>query len=176
MSEREWLLERAAGVSEDLKKSSAGQDIIASEIISSLVALTRGAIRLGVAAVLWRDGQVLMGLRKGSHGAGTWSFPGGHVDEGEGPLQAIAREVLEETGHNAFELTPATFTHDVFTVEDRRYVTLYFAGMWDHTRTPRVCEPEKCAEWRWVTPGEWPGELFLPIKNLLVVQRLPRWP
>src|SRR5215210_7765889 len=33
------------------------------------------------------------------------SFPGGHVDEGEDPAEAAARELLEETGYRAGTMT-----------------------------------------------------------------------
>ena len=58
----------------------------------------RAQARVGVAVIVRRKGHVLMGLRKGSHGAGTWSFPGGHLETGETVTMCAARELLEETG------------------------------------------------------------------------------
>ena len=37
--------------------------------------------RVGVGVMIQNEkGEVLLGLRQGSHGAGEWSFPGGHLD------------------------------------------------------------------------------------------------
>lgn len=33
--------------------------------------------RIGVGVLIFRDGKLLLGKRKGSHGAGHWSAPGG---------------------------------------------------------------------------------------------------
>lgn len=58
-------------------------------------------VHVGVAAVVVRDASLLMVKRGGvdsSHGQGTWSAPGGWVDDGENPTDAVAREVMEETG------------------------------------------------------------------------------
>ena len=124
--------------------------------------------QIGVAAVLWRDGLFLMHERKGSHGAGTWSFPGGHMDPEEGPRDTASRETREESGLVVAPETfrPVTFTIDVFKVEDKRYLTLYLEADC-LTGAPQIVEPAKCAEWRWVKPGQWPGELFLPIRNFI---------
>ncbi|WP_413777060.1 NUDIX domain-containing protein, partial [Streptococcus pneumoniae] len=43
-----------------------------------------GPPKVGVAIIARRpDGCILMGRRKGSHGAGTHSVPGGHLEPGE---------------------------------------------------------------------------------------------
>lgn len=52
-----------------------------------------------VAAILERDGSVLIGRRQ-PHQAHPlqWEFPGGKVEPGESPAQALARELEEELG------------------------------------------------------------------------------
>ncbi|MCC6005819.1 MAG: NUDIX domain-containing protein [Thermofilum sp.] len=45
-----------------------------------------------------RDGRVLLLRRRFSPARGGWWFPGGRVRWGEGFLDALRREVLEETG------------------------------------------------------------------------------
>lgn len=51
-----------------------------------------------VCGVIENDlGEVLACLRPdGKHLGGFWEFPGGKVDPGESPRQALARELLEE--------------------------------------------------------------------------------
>jgi 8-oxo-dGTP diphosphatase len=52
-----------------------------------------------VAAIIERDGKILIGRRKAeqSHPL-QWEFPGGKVEPGETPAQALARELEEELG------------------------------------------------------------------------------
>lgn len=44
------------------------------------------------------QGRLLMVQRGHEPAAGTWSVPGGRVEAGESDAEAVAREVLEETG------------------------------------------------------------------------------
>ena len=52
----------------------------------------------GAQALVERDGRVLLGRRRFDPSAGLWDLPGGFVDEHEHPLDALDRELLEETG------------------------------------------------------------------------------
>lgn len=44
------------------------------------------------------EGRLLLIKRGHEPGAGLWSLPGGRIEPGESDQQAVAREVLEETG------------------------------------------------------------------------------
>lgn len=140
---------------------------------------TERIVRVGVAAILRRRVmyaqtgtraiKILMGKRKGSHGAGKWSFPGGHQEWGETVAKCASRETEEETGfvipEDAFY--KLTFTNDVFSPsEDKHYITLYMAAECP-LGEPRLMEPAKCEEWRWWAEPPPEDELFLPIVNLL---------
>lgn len=51
-----------------------------------------------VAAVIIKDGKTLMVKRAREPYRNTWMFPAGFIDYGEHPLDALRREVKEETG------------------------------------------------------------------------------
>jgi len=52
-----------------------------------------------VAAILTRDGKILVGQRTAAQSHPLqWEFPGGKVEPGESPEQALARELDEELG------------------------------------------------------------------------------
>jgi guanylate kinase len=52
-------------------------------------------------AIIFRnnDSEILLVERKKGERAGWWFLPGGHVEFGEYPHEAVTREVLEETGY-----------------------------------------------------------------------------
>ena len=53
---------------------------------------------VGVGAVIWRGRQVLLIRRGKPPRVGQWSLPGGGQQLGETLLEAVAREIREETG------------------------------------------------------------------------------
>lgn len=52
----------------------------------------------GAQALVERDGRVLLARRALEPRKGLWDFPGGFLDEHEHPLEALHRELREETG------------------------------------------------------------------------------
>jgi len=121
---------------------------------------------IGVAVIVIRQGRVLLGKRKNSHGAGTWQFPGGHLEYGESIEACARRELKEETGLSIEKLQMGPFTNDFFEKERKHYVTLFVIA--DQTRgDARVMEPDKCERWDWFPWSQLPHPRFLPIVNLL---------
>lgn len=57
---------------------------------------TRYTHRPGAYAILPRDGKLLLTYQSAPHR--EFQLPGGGIDPGENPLQALHREVFEETG------------------------------------------------------------------------------
>ncbi len=60
---------------------------------------------LSAAVVLWRGGELLVMKRAAGFSSGGWFLPGGHLQRGERPADACARELREETG---IEVDPAS--------------------------------------------------------------------
>ena len=54
--------------------------------------------KTGVGILIIKDNKVLSHKRAGSHGAGEYAFPGGHLEYMETVEQGAKREVMEETG------------------------------------------------------------------------------
>ncbi|KAH7156710.1 NUDIX hydrolase domain-like protein [Dactylonectria macrodidyma] len=140
--------------------------------------------RVGVAALIYGpDGKFVTGKRKGSHGAGTWQLPGGHLEYGESVLTCAEREALEETGLQVRGIKVVAVTNDVFEEAGKHYVTLFVrCEMADQAAEPEVLEPNKCEGWYWKTwddlkqmlaalqqgESESQGDaLFLPLVHLL---------
>lgn len=113
--------------------------------------------------------EVLLLKRTGAHGAGTWSVPGGWIEYGEAPRMAAARELGEEVGLRVRPefLDQVGVTSDLFKEEGKHCLTVWFAAFVGDVE-PRICEPDKATELRWVDHrGPLPEPLFLPLQNYL---------
>lgn len=126
-------------------------------------------IRVGVGAYIFnKNREVLLGLRKSSHGNGLWCPPGGHMEFGETNEQAVIREVKEETG---LEISPQDIilrgiTNDFYQESRKHYITLHFF-VTGFLGTPQVMEPDKCACWQWFNINNLPKNLLLSNQNFI---------
>ncbi|MFE4535376.1 NUDIX hydrolase [Streptomyces scopuliridis] len=59
------------------------------------------SFRLAAYAVCIEDGRVLIARHVSPNGESNWTLPGGGVEQGEDPYDAVIREVAEETGCDA---------------------------------------------------------------------------
>lgn len=51
-------------------------------------------------ALIIQENKVLMVKQYTKRGAIVWTFPGGHIEENESPIEACLREVKEETNYD----------------------------------------------------------------------------
>ena len=69
---------------------------------SSTVRPNGPALRCVAAALIVRGGEVVIGQRRSDQPmASQWEFPGGKIEPGESPEEALARELEEELGIHA---------------------------------------------------------------------------
>lgn len=128
-------------------------------------------VRVGVACFVFNEaGDFLVMKRKGSHGAGTWGLPGGHIEFGEKVTECASREVREETGIYlpASYYSYTSISEAVFADEQKHYITVIcFCDCLVDAADVRIVEPEKCSEIRWVKRSTLPSPLFPPLAEYL---------
>lgn len=122
--------------------------------------------RVGVGVIIKKEGKVLLGKRKGSHGEDCWSFPGGHLEFGENHFDCALREIEEEVGIKVKNIKEFDFTNDFFEKENKHYITIFISADYENGEV-ELKEPNKCEGWEWFDADVLPEPLFLPIQNLL---------
>jgi 8-oxo-dGTP diphosphatase len=116
---------------------------------------------LVAAAIVVEEGRVLVTQRKtGTHLAGAWEFPGGKVEAGEDPREALRRELREELGIDARvgEIVDVTFHR--YEEADKAVLLLFFeAAREAGSPAPRALD---VAAFRWATQQELDPAAFPP--------------
>jgi len=117
-------------------------------------------VRVGIGVFVIKDGKFLMQKRQGSHGEGTWSLPGGHLEFGESFEETAKREVKEESDLNIKNVRFGAITNDHFVDENKHYVTVWMLSEWESGEVKNM-EPQKCTAQTWNTFDDLPKPLFL---------------
>lgn len=115
-------------------------------------------VRVGIGVFVFKDGKFLLGQRKGSHGSGTWSIPGGHLEFGESFEETAVREVYEETGLHIKNVRFGAVTNDILMDENKHYVSVWLLSDYG-SGTERIMEPDKCNALEWHTFDDLPQPL-----------------
>jgi 8-oxo-dGTP diphosphatase len=112
--------------------------------------LSAKVVLVAACALVDADGRVLIAQRPaGKPMAGLWEFPGGKVDAGERPEDALIRELKEELGIVVKEACLAPLTFASHSYEDfHLLMPLYVCRRWEGTVTPH--EGQTLA---WVRPN-----------------------
>ncbi|HAF70079.1 TPA: 8-oxo-dGTP diphosphatase MutT [Candidatus Acetothermia bacterium] len=120
-------------------------------------------MRTVVAAFLVQGGRVLLSRRRpGDVRGGLWEFPGGKVEPGEPPEEALARELSEELGIRVEvgeELSIATHAYPDCKIRLHLFRCRILSG---------EPQPLGCAEVRWADLAELKGLPLAPADEKLL--------
>ena len=126
-------------------------------------------IRVGIGVMVMKGDKVLLGQRKGAHGAGEYAWPGGHMEYMESFEEAAKREVQEEAG---IEICNVRFLrlYNLKEYAPKHYVDIGLISEWK-SGEPQIMEPEKCLGWGWYDLDQFPEPLFATIPSYIDAYR-----
>ncbi len=128
--------------------------------------------KVGVGVMVLKNGKVLLGKRKGSHGQGEYAWPGGHLEYMESFEACAKREVEEETGMQVGNVKFLRLLN-LKAYAPKHYVDIGLMAQWK-SEEPKVMEPEKCEGWDWYDMDDLPHPLFGPIESYIEAYKTGR--
>jgi len=81
----------------------------------------------------------------------TWELPAGKIDDGETPLQAVARELREETGHRAQVFSQLGFYHPSNGSSNQKFFVFLARGV---ERAGEIEDKNEVMGLHWFTPNQ----------------------
>ena len=118
-----------------------------------------------VRLILESDGHILM-LKQTTQNGGKYTLPGGNVEEGEYPVEALIRETMEETGIK-IKREDIKLVHTLFKrrIKDNRIV-MYFKVK-TFKGTPESKEPKKFKKTVWFPRNSLPKNTSSTVRYIL---------
>ena len=121
---------------------------------------------VGVGVLIRSNERDLLMKRHNSHGEGTWSPPGGHLEFGETLEQCAIRETREETSLLIEDVVFVGISNDFFIAEDKHYITIWMEAK-KIKGDAKINSPDELTEIGWFKLNELPDPLFLPLEKLI---------
>lgn len=118
-------------------------------------------IKIGVGAVIIRDGKALLTKRKGNFEKGAYGSVGGHVEFGESPMEAVIREAKEELDIEIGNLKLISCLS--WKTLGRQYLDISFLGD-IISGEPKIMETDKIESVNWYSVDNLPQPLFEPVR------------
>jgi 8-oxo-dGTP diphosphatase len=130
---------------------------------------------VGLGAIVWKDGQVLMVKRGNPPRAGIWSLPGGAQHLGETVRAGIHREIAEETGVTIELLGLVDIIDSVLRDAEGRvlyhYTIIDFAARWV---AGEAVAGDDAADVAWVDPADL-HRMDLWDETIRVIEKSREW-
>jgi len=126
---------------------------------------------VGVGALVMKDDKVLLVKRQTEPGKGLWSIPGGLVELGETIIEAVKREVKEETSLDT-EIKELIGVFDSMTYDDAGRLRFHYVLI-DYLAHPRggsLKGNAEVADVRWVNINELGGYELTKILGKLLIK------
>src|SRR5438105_3597711 len=103
--------------------------------------------KVGIGLLIFKNGKVLLGKRKGSFGEGEYCGPGGHLEYMESFEECARRETREEAG---IEIENVRFLclNNLKEYAPKHYVDIGLVANWKSGELKNM-EPEKREGWDW---------------------------
>ena len=114
--------------------------------------------KVGIGVMVLKGGKILLGKRLGSHGAGEFAFPGGHLEHMESFADCARREIAKECGIKIKNIR-FQFLANLTEYAPKHYVHIGLVADWENGE-PEVLEPEKSESWNWYDLDKLPQPLF----------------
>ena len=127
---------------------------------------------VGVSVLIRKGDRILLEKRSKDPMKGAWKEPGGHMEFGETPEQAAAREVQEESGITLSNIKFRCITNDVFEAYKKHYVTIWMEAL-IASGEPELKAPYEESEIGWFTWDALPQPLYLTLQHLLEGKTYP---
>lgn len=115
-------------------------------------------VKVGVGVLIFKNGKILLGKRKGRHGDGEYSFTGGHLEYMQSFEDCAKQETLEEAGIKIKNVKFLCLANENF-YPPRHEVYIGVTADWEEG-VPKTFPDERIGDWNWYDLDNLPTPLF----------------